>query len=78
MSKSKTSSAAATQSSERYDVFAVRPFTGRGGKDANEWVKIGVAFPHKEKPGYNIQLVASPIDGKLVMLPHEAKEDHAE
>ena len=72
MSKTKTTP---VKHVERYDVYAVRPFQGKDGNDANEWIRIGVAFPHKEKPGYNLQLIATPIDGKLVMLPHEDKED---
>lgn len=78
MSKTKTTTASATAPVERYDVFAVRPYTNRDDQDVNEWVRIGVAFPHKEKPGFNIQLVALPTDGKLVLLPHEAKNDKPE
>jgi len=75
MSKSKTSTAAATQSSERYDVYVVNTFTGREDKQVNNWCKVGVAFPHKDGPGFNINLSALPTDGKLVMLMHEDKPE---
>jgi hypothetical protein len=78
MSKTKTNTQPVVNTVERYDVFAVRPFKSRDDKDANEWVRIGVAVPHKEKPGFNIQLIALPTDGKLVLLPHEAKDDKPE
>jgi hypothetical protein len=38
-----------------------------------------VAFPHKDGTGFNINLRAFPVDGKLVMLPpnQEEAEDKA-
>ena len=30
---------------------------------------IGAAFPHKEGPGFNIELKSIPLDGRIVLLP---------
>ena len=31
------------------------------------WLNIGVAFPHKDGKGWNLQLQALPLDNKLVI-----------
>lgn len=49
------------------------------GKDAGTfWSRVGVAWRHKKGEGYNIQLDALPVDGKLVLLPPSEKEDDKE
>ena len=68
-----------TSPSSRYNVFTVEEFDAPTPEDKNRkaksWSKVGVAFPHKEGTGYNIQLRALPVDGKLVVLPASASED---
>ena len=49
------------------NVFTVEEYE-RDGKKAKSWTKIGAAFPHKEGIGFNIELKAFPIDGRLVAL----------
>jgi len=39
------------------------------GKTQKKWTRIGAAFPHKEGPGFSIELRAFPVDGRLVVLP---------
>lgn len=51
-----------------FNVYSVEEYETDGGKKRS-WLKVGVAFPHKEGPGFNLQLRALPVDGKLVMLP---------
>jgi len=43
-------------------------------RKARSWTKVGIAFPHKEGPGFNIQLKALPVNGHLVALPAEEVE----
>ena len=36
--------------------------------------RIGAAFPHKEGPGFSIELKAFPVDGRLVVLPSDSDD----
>lgn len=58
----------------RMDAFTVREFEQNGEKK-NDWLKIGVAFPHKDGKGYNILLQAVPVDGEIYLRIHEPKAD---
>ena len=60
------------------NVFSVREFEGAGGQKGKSWTKVGAAFPHKEDPGFNIELNLLPLDGRLVALPPSEEEDAAE
>jgi len=61
-----------------FNVFIVEEYDAPTKEDqghkARSWTKVGAAFPHKEGAGFNIQLKAFPVDGKLVAFPAEAKE----
>ena len=50
------------------NVFTVEEFE-RNGKTPKPWTRIGAAFPHKEGLGFNIELKAFPVEGRLVALP---------
>jgi hypothetical protein len=39
------------------------------------WTRIGAAFPHKEGLGFNIELKALPMDGRLVLLPPDPDDN---
>jgi hypothetical protein len=56
------------------NVLIVEEFETSTGKGRN-WTKVGVAFPHTEGPGFNIDLKAFPRDGKLVVLPPQNETD---
>ena len=58
------------------NVFTVEEYE-RDGKKAKSWTKIGVAFPHKEGPGFSIELKAFPVDGRLVVLPPDPTDDRS-
>jgi hypothetical protein len=60
------------------NVLIVEEYESSGGKGRN-WTKIGVAFPHADGAGFNIELKAFPRDGKLVVLPPftEERDDKA-
>jgi hypothetical protein len=50
------------------NVFNVEEYE-RDGEPQKMWTRIGAAFPHKEGPGFSIELKAFPVDGRLVVLP---------
>jgi hypothetical protein len=55
------------------NVFTVEEYESNG-KTQKRWTKIGAAFPHKEGVGFNIELKAFPIDGRLVALPPDTED----
>ena len=54
---------------ERYDVLVVENFQSQG-EDRSSWTRVGVAFPHDDGKGFQVQLKALPVDGKLVIRLH--------
>ncbi len=61
-----------------FNVFSVREFEGATGQKAKNWTKVGVAFPHREGAGFNLELSALPLDGRLVaLLPNDDEEGQA-
>lgn len=44
--------------------------------DKAYWSKVGIAWAHKDGNGYNVQMDALPVDGKLVL--RTVPEDHDE
>ena len=57
----------------RFDAFVVQNFTDKDQKEQSSWMRVGVAFPHKDAKGFNIELQAVPVGGKLVLREHEPK-----
>ncbi len=55
------------------NVFTVEEYESNG-KTQKKWTRIGAAFPHKEGPGFSIELKAFPVDGRLVVLPPDTEE----
>ena len=55
-----------------YDTFAVRRYEVKGEKKS-DWLRVGVAFPHKDDRGFNVFLQATPISGELVILRREPR-----
>jgi hypothetical protein len=49
--------------------YSVEEYDAGKGKKARSWTRIGAAFPHKEGPGFNIELKSIPLDGRIVLLP---------
>ena len=66
---------AETQAPTYLNVFTVEEYENNG-KTGKKWTKIGAAFPHKEGAGFNIELKAFPIDGRLVVLPPDTDDDN--
>ena len=63
-----------TTSTRRFDVYVVEDYT-QGGEEKANWIRVGVAFENKDGKGFNVQLSALPVAGKLVMRVHEAKPE---
>lgn len=49
--------------------YTVREFDTPDGKKARAWTRIGVAFPHKDGTGFNVELHSIPLDGRIVLFP---------
>jgi len=60
------------------NVFTVKEFDTKDGERARKWTPIGVAFPHTDGPGFNVELQCVPLDGKLVALPPNAESRDVE
>jgi hypothetical protein len=56
------------------NVLIVEQFETGAGRTVRNWTKVGVAFPHTEGGGFNIELKAFPRDGKLVVLQPQSDE----
>jgi hypothetical protein len=39
----------------------------REGKDKGFWTRIGAAWPHADGKGFNIQIEAVPLDGRITL-----------
>ena len=50
-------------------------YTVREGKDKSYFTRIGAAWPHKDGKGFNIQLDAVPLDGKITLRIATDKKD---
>ena len=46
--------------------------------DQSYWTKIGVAFAHADGEGFNIQIEALPLDGKIVLRPRKERDDETD
>lgn len=52
--------------------YSVRP---AGDGDKSYWSKIAVAWVHKDGQGFNVQMDALPVDGKLVLRTVQEDQD---
>ncbi len=68
----------ATDTLTHWNVFTVKEFETKDGEVARKWTLVGVAFPHSDGPGFNVELQCVPLDGKLVALPPNAEARDAE
>jgi hypothetical protein len=63
-----------TNGHERYDVFVVENYEDKTGEEKSTWTRIGTAWPHKDGKGFNAELRALPVSGKLVLRRYEPQE----
>ena len=59
----------AGSASQRLYAYTVREFDTADGKKGRAWTRIGVAFPHKDGAGFNIEVHSFPLDGRIVLFP---------
>jgi hypothetical protein len=59
----------------RYDILVPDSYEAADGSTKINWIRVGVAFPHSDGQGYQIELKALPVGGKLVMKLHEPKTE---
>ncbi len=57
--------------------YVVRNFEGHDGKEDSSWLKIGVAWLHKDGEGFDVILDAVPVEGRLVVRVNKPKESKA-
>lgn len=38
------------------------------------WTRVGTAWPHKSGEGFNIELSALPVNGRIVLMPPKASQ----
>ena len=41
------------------------------------WTRIGSAWPHKDGKGFNIQIEAVPLDGRISLRVYEDRKDQS-
>ena len=54
-----------------YGAFAVESFECAEAAEKLHWMKVGAAFPHGDGMGFNVELAATPVNGKLVIRVQE-------
>jgi hypothetical protein len=59
----------ADSASQRLYAYTVREFDTADGKKGRAWTRIGVAFPHKDGTGFNVEVHSFPLDGRIVLFP---------
>jgi len=61
-------------SSPHLFAYTVQEYETAEGKKARSWTRIGVAFPHKDGTGFNIELHSLPLDGRIVLFPPDGDD----
>lgn len=62
----------ADSASQRLYACTVREFDTADGRMARAWTRIGVAFPHKDGTGFNVEVHSFRLDGRIVLFPADA------
>lgn len=50
-------------------------YTVDGDQQDAYWTRIGAAWPQRNGEGFNVQLTALPISGRIVLMPPKPAED---
>ena len=59
-----------------HTAYSVRDFMKKDTGTVNaEWLKIGVAFFHKDGKGFDVALDAVPVNGRVVLRMNDRKTD---
>lgn len=57
--------------SRPWSVLYPRNYTDRDGKDQTEFIRIGVAWPLKDKPGYRLEALGFTV---IIMPPSDREQ----
>jgi hypothetical protein len=57
--------------------YSVRDYEKDGKKDST-WSRIGVVWPHKDGKGFDVNLDALPVTGRVVLRINEDKKPDGE
>lgn len=57
-----------------HTAYQVRDFNGREGKRSS-WTRIGSAWAHGDGQGFNIQVDALPLDGRITLRVVSDRKD---
>lgn len=49
-------------------------FIVEGEGETAYWTKIGSAWPHEKGDGFNIQLIALPMTGRMVIVKRQSRQ----
>ncbi|POZ49679.1 hypothetical protein [Methylovulum psychrotolerans] len=59
-----------------HTAYIVRDYTKKDtGEADSSWLKVGAAWLHKDGKGFDLQLEALPVDGRLVIRLNEPKKN---
>ena len=53
--------------------YIVRNYTDKDGKEHSRWTDVGGVWPHKKGNGFDVALIALPVDGRLSIRLDEPK-----
>jgi hypothetical protein len=53
--------------------YVVREFKTKDGEAKSDWKEIGAAWAHKDGKGYDVQLEAVPVNGRIALRVNEPK-----
>ena len=57
--------------------YSVRDYE-KGGKKDSSWTRVGVAWQHKDGKGFDVNLEAFPVSGRVVLRVAEERKADAE
>ena len=53
--------------------YIVRNYPEKDGAGRCQWTDVGGVWPHKDGKGFDVALIALPVDGRLVIRLDEPK-----
>lgn len=56
-----------------YRAKIVRNYTDRDGAERSHWTDVGGVWPHQDGKGFDVSLIALPVDGRLSIRLDEPK-----
>ena len=56
-----------------YRAKIVRNYKDKDGKDHSRWTDVGGVWPHQDGKGFDVALIALPVDGRIVIRLDEPK-----